>query len=116
MERIDYDYMIVEQMEKLNRVLVPVTHPDYKEKREEISAIRRKIARLEREKKRNTVYTPPNYAELIENSQLGRERIGVYPYPDNPHNNREVYEKYVQHGKFIHSWATVLLNGGAKAR
>lgn len=100
MNTIDNHKAILALYERLNRLIVPMYHLAYNERQPEIAAIRRQIKRLEKQQTDKYKYVPTNYADVIYMSQIGRERIAVYPYPKNPFDNISRHNKVVRFAKF----------------
>jgi len=105
LERIDYDYMIVAKHERLNRLL-PLERETITD--DEILEIRNlyiDIARLNKERKENTVYRPVNYADIMKMSVEGRERVAMSLYISNPLDRKERWEYLVKRQKTMLAYA-----------
>lgn len=100
MNTLELDYKIVAAHETLNRLL-PLTV----ENTDRVAEVRQEIAALVSERKAVSNWRFPNFAELIAQSKLGRERLAVYPYPDNPHDWRGLRRDIKQRVQFFTAWA-----------
>lgn len=100
MNTVDNHKAILALHERLNRLIVPLYHTDYNKRQPEITAIRRQIKKLEKQQTDKYKYVPVNYADVIYMSQIGRERIGIYPYPKNDCDNIARHNKIVLFAKF----------------
>lgn len=88
---VDYDYEIVQTHERINRLLPMRNATDAQI--EELAILYKHINALVEARKANTQWTITNFSELITSSKMGRERLAVYPYPNNPHDNIAKHNK-----------------------
>lgn len=96
---IDYDYEIVAAHERLNRLL-PIRNATDTQL-VEIADVYKHINALVENKKALSQWHVTDYDMLVKNSKEGRERLAIYPYPNNPydtisaHNNAAKYKQFV---------------------
>lgn len=88
---VDYDKEIVNTFERINRLLPIRTATD--SQLVELATLYQHLNAVKEAKKANIKWTITNFDELVSNSKSGRERLAVYPYPDNKFDNIAKHNK-----------------------
>lgn len=98
---VDYDHEIVQTFERINRLLPIRTATD--SQLVELATLYQHLNALKEARKENTHWTITNFDELIKNSKEGRERLAIYPYPNNKFDNIAKHNKLMLRIKSNHA-------------